>query len=75
VNRYLALLDYTDGEDSSINGTLVTVEAHSDMQAFDTLLMEHGGEANITILGTCDEIAKLATERSLESRADYQVEN
>jgi hypothetical protein len=69
--RYLACLDYN--EDASIMGSIVTVDAYSDEDAFDALVSEHGGSANITILGTCDDIAKLATERGLERSADYVV--
>lgn len=67
--RYLALLDYI--EESSINGTIVTVDAFSDMDAFDALCSQHGGDANITVLGTCEEVSKLALDREQEHAADY----
>jgi hypothetical protein len=61
--------------DGDVRGSIISVDAHSEMDAYDAVLMDRGSDGDITILGTCDEVALLATERGLERTADYETED
>ena len=69
MHRYMLSI----ANDGDLYGSIVTVDALSECDAYDAVVHDRGGEGEVVILGTCDDIAKLATERGLERSADYVV--